>query len=71
MAVTQEMVDALERALLQGTLIVESDGDRITYRSVAEIERALVYARRQLNAQAPTACGPTSDFFVTSFDSDW
>lgn len=51
---------ALEDALLSGELTVESDGDRVTYRSVAEIQRAIDHCDRQLAAQNNTALRPAS-----------
>ena len=41
-------IAALEAALGDGTLTVEYDGRRLTYRSVAEIERALARLRGDL-----------------------
>ena len=49
MAVSQAQVDALEAALVSGELTVEYEGHRVTYRSVAEIERALTYAKANLD----------------------
>lgn len=36
-------ISALEEALASGELTVESDGERLTYRSVAELKAALDY----------------------------
>jgi hypothetical protein len=36
-------ISALEEALASGELTVESDGERLTYRSVAELKGALDY----------------------------
>ena len=51
---------ALEDALLSGELTVESDGDRVTYRSVAEIQRALEHCDRQIANASNTAMRPAS-----------
>ena len=42
--------DALEEALMAGELTVESDGDRVTYRSIAEIRSAIAYCEEKLAA---------------------
>jgi hypothetical protein len=49
MAITQDDVDRLERALMRGELTVEYDGVRTTFRSVEELKTALDYARGRLN----------------------
>ncbi len=51
---------ALEDALLSGELTVESDGDRVTYRSVADIQKAIDHCDRQLAGQSDTALRPAS-----------
>lgn len=51
---------ALEDALLSGELTVESDGDRVTYRSVSEIERALAHCERQIAGQSNMALRPAT-----------
>lgn len=40
--------EALEGALLAGELTVESDGDRVTYRSTAEIRSAIAYCDERI-----------------------
>lgn len=40
-------ISALETALATGTLTVESGGDRVTYRSVSDLTRALDYFKAQ------------------------
>ncbi len=40
--------EALEEALMAGELTVESDGDRVTYRSIAEIRSAIDYCDQRL-----------------------
>lgn len=46
----QAKKDALEEALLAGELTVESDGDRVTYRSVAEMRSAIAYCDDRIAA---------------------
>jgi len=46
----QAKKDALEEALLAGELTVESDGDRVTYRSIGEIRSAIAYCDERLAA---------------------
>lgn len=43
-------VAELERALVSGVLTVEYEGRRVTYRSLAEVERALAMARARVAA---------------------
>lgn len=45
-------IAALEAAAATGELTVESDGDRVTYRNMAELLQALDYFRRQAIAAA-------------------
>lgn len=52
MALSQEDIDRLERAMVTGTLKVVVEGKEITYRSIPEIERALTYARSQVHGQS-------------------
>jgi len=52
MAITQADIDRLEKALTTGTLSVEIEGQRITYRSIADLKLALDYARAALPAAA-------------------
>ena len=47
---------ALEDALLSGELTVESDGDRVTYRSVGAID----FCDRQIANSSNTALRPAS-----------
>lgn len=51
---------ALEDALLTGELTVESDGDRVTYRSTSEIRAAIAYCDTQIAASQNTALRPAS-----------
>lgn len=63
-SITQADIDALEAALVSGQLQVRI-GDRwITYRSVEEIERALAYARRRLDAATGTSASKPTAYVV-------
>lgn len=46
-------IAALEDALGSGELTVESDGERITYRSTADLREALAYFKSAQSAAAP------------------
>ncbi|MEL7783761.1 hypothetical protein AAG607_12115 [Citromicrobium bathyomarinum] len=59
--------EALEEALLAGELTVESDGDRVTYRSIGEIRNAIAYCDERL-ASVQTA-RPQVKTTLASFDS--
>jgi hypothetical protein len=50
MPVTQQDIDALKSAIArrQEAQITFSDGRHVTYRTVAELERALAFAERQV-----------------------
>jgi len=48
MAYAQSQLDALEAALASGTLTVEFDGKRVTYRSLDEIQRAIEIVKKGL-----------------------
>lgn len=55
MALTQASVDALEKALASGALMVETpDFGRVTYRSVAELKDAIAYAKSVVAPAATT-----------------
>lgn len=61
-------IAALEAALASGELTVESDGDRVTYRSTSELITALGYYRSKAAAAAsPLHRGGSS---VAVFDRD-
>jgi len=47
--------DALERTMAAGTLTVETDGRRVTYRTMAEMETALARLNRAIAAASGTA----------------
>jgi hypothetical protein len=56
MAITQEDIDRLERAVLLGELTVEYGDKRVTYRSIKELKEALAYARERIaNSQGSAA----------------
>lgn len=64
-------VEALENALASGELTVESDGDRVTYRSVADLTSALEYFRsKQAQADTPASSQSTFGFSAASFCRD-
>lgn len=48
MAFTQKHLDAIEEAMTSGTLTVEYDGKRVTYRSMDELMRVRDEIRRSL-----------------------
>lgn len=50
MALTQDDVDTLERAVATGELSVTYEGRSVTFRSIAELLRALDYAKAQVAA---------------------
>lgn len=55
-------ITGLESALASGELTVEQDGERVTYRSRADIEGALTYFRNRA-AAASTAPGARASSF--------
>ena len=67
MALTQTDVDRLKNAMATGVLTVEYEGRRVTYRSQAELERALALAQEDV-AQA-TAEGAIT-YSLASHDRD-
>jgi hypothetical protein len=60
-------IAALEAALAAGELTVESDGDRVTYRSTTDLLSALAYYRDKAAAAAGTQTRGSS---VAIFDRD-
>jgi len=54
MAISQTDIDRLEAALMRGELTVEYDGQRVTYRSVAELKAAIGYGKEALAAASAT-----------------
>jgi hypothetical protein len=53
MAFTQQNLDALEQAIATGTLSIEYNGKRITYRSVADLLKARDVIKTELAKQTP------------------
>lgn len=51
MAFTQQNLDAIERAIATGTLSVEYNGKRITYRSMSDLLRARDVIKTELAKQ--------------------
>ncbi len=51
MAHTLPQLHALEAALASGELMVQYDGKRVQYRSIAELERAINRVRADLEGQ--------------------
>lgn len=49
---TQDHLNALQAAFAGGELTVEYDGNKVTYRSTADIERAMARVARELSADA-------------------
>ncbi|MGE0154797.1 MAG: phage head-tail joining protein [Reyranellaceae bacterium] len=60
MAISQTDIDRLEAALMRGELTVEYDGQRVTYRSVAELKAAIAYAKDALAAATPAGAQTVS-----------
>ena len=61
-------IAALEAALASGELTVESDGDRVTYRSVRDLTDALSYFRSRQDAEAnPLGAQAPFGFSAASF----
>ena len=52
MAVTQADIDSLRSARNSGVATVEIDGKRVTYRTQAEIDAALLRMETELQAQS-------------------
>lgn len=53
-------IAALEDAMASGELTVESDGERVTYRSIADIRSALDYLKQQQSATTTPRQRPAS-----------
>lgn len=61
-------IAALEAGMASGEATIESDGERVTYRSIKDIRDALAYFRqRAANAMFPRARGGTT---LARFDRD-
>lgn len=48
MAYTQTDIENLEKAIAQGALTVEIDGERVTYRSVDQLQQALSHVKASI-----------------------
>ncbi|NYH13437.1 phage head-tail joining protein [Paraburkholderia bryophila] len=55
MAFTQQNLDAIESAIATGTLSVEYNGKRVTYRSMSDLLRARDVIKAELAKQQPTS----------------
>ena len=67
MALTQDDVDRLEKAVATGTLTVEYDGRKRTMRSIDELKAALEYVKGQV-VQAAATKPATQSFAAYSRD---
>lgn len=63
-------IAALEEALASGELTVESQGDRMTFRSVKELREAIDYFKRQLPADPLATDRPGFGFSAVGFCRD-
>ncbi|MDE1007528.1 MAG: hypothetical protein OSB38_17825 [Paraburkholderia fungorum] len=55
MAFTQQNLDAIENAIATGTLSVEYNGKRVTYRSMSDLMRARDVIKADLEKQKPNS----------------
>jgi hypothetical protein len=53
MAFTQQNLDAIEKAISTGTLSVEYNGKRVTYRSMSDLLKARDVIKAELAKQQP------------------
>lgn len=68
MGIYAEKIAALEDALASGELTVESDGDRVTYRSIADLAAALRYFQdKEAAADTPTSERTAFGFSAVGF----
>lgn len=65
---TADRIEKLEGALASGVLTVESDGERMTYRSRSDLIGAIDYFRRQLAAETGGAAGAYPASTLAVFD---
>lgn len=65
MSFTNADLTAVDTAIATGELTVEVNGRRVTYRSVAELERARTLIKGELAAQSPTASTRRGSYRVT------
>lgn len=64
-------IAALETALASGELTIESDGERVTYRSVSDLKAALEYFKAaETQAAAPPRSQPAFGFSVVGFSRE-
>ncbi len=61
-------IASLEEAAASGELTVEADGDRVTYRSMSDLMKALDYFRRQQDAAVTTGALTQPRSTVAVFD---
>lgn len=62
-------IDQLEEAAASGALTIESDGERITYRSMSDLMAAIDYFRsRQVEAAQPSGARPGTTLAVFGAD---
>lgn len=62
-------IAALEEAAASGELTVESDGDRVTYRSMRDLMAALAFFERR-QATAGNGGRPVSASTVIAYEAD-
>lgn len=60
MALTQTDLDNINTAIATGEMTVEFNGRRVTYRSMAELERAKTHVQGELARTAQTTSSPRS-----------
>lgn len=60
MAFTQQNLDAIENAIATGTLSVEYNGKRVTYRSMSDLMRARDVIKSELAKQQPASAPRSS-----------
>ena len=61
-------ITALEDAIASGELTVESDGDRVTYRSMSDLMKARDYFVQQQAGQSGSTARPASTLATYSPD---
>jgi hypothetical protein len=64
MALTQDDIDALDFAIVQGELTVEIDGRKVTMRSIDELKKARRHAVYVVAKKAGKKSGPLGPSFV-------
>lgn len=63
-------IAALEAAAATGELTVEQDGDRVTYRSMDDLLKALTYFKAQAAAASPAARRQASRSTVAGYSAE-